>query len=422
MRPFVSLPFNSESLSYEVGISTKSNVIDQRRNTIRLLPGYQVTIKIIPQLVGATAQFKEMDVTARNCKLDGEIGELKFVNKYSKIGCEFECATNKAIEICHCVPWYITNNFTYTPMCESFGGHCFEEVLTNEANYKQCSSRCIEDCSGIPMTVVTSYVPINVDDACKRDSYFEKHFVHSSRQHFAFEIYRSLIEGDGQIPNLQTNLANGSLCRNFISKFVALVSVESPTDSITKSAREIRVTLIDQIGTIGGTLGLFTGMSILSMVEVAFFLVKFIRSFFKIKQSDLLTIGKKTREPNLSATGTNCHPDCNQKYHYNDLNEKIQEHEEEIRQLKQFKEKVKHLEKLVYMLLPEEKRHLIKIEEGSKTILPASKSPQPKTFEVKDLEINVDQIKVHISKFLLSAVILHLIALQDQHFLPDWNK
>jgi hypothetical protein len=403
MRPFVSLPFNSESLSYGVGISTKTNVIDQRRNTIQLLPGYQITIKTIPQLVGATDQFKKMDVTTRNCKLAGEIDGLKLINTYSKVGCEIECATNKAIEICRCLPWYFTNNFTGTPMCDSFGGHCFEEILTNEANYKKCSKWCIEDCSGMPMTVVNSYVPINLDEACKRNSYFEKHFVHSSRQYFTFEIYRSLIEGDGQIPDLQTNLANGTLCRNFISKFVALVSVESPTDSITKSAREIRVTLIDQIGTVGGTLGLFTGMSILSMVEIAFFFVKFIRSFFKIKQSDFLTIEKKPQEPNLPLTGTNCHPDCDQKF---------KEHEEEIRQLKQFKEKVKHLEELVYMLLPEEKRHLIQIEERSKTILPASKSPQPKSFELKDLEINVDQIKVYILKFLLSAVILHLIALQ----------
>ena len=121
---------------------------------------------------------------------------------------------------------------------------------------------------------------------------------------------------------------------------------------------------------------------------------RFIRSFFKIKQSDLLTIGKKTQEPNLSATGTNCHPECSQK---------LKEHEEKIR----------HLEELVYMLLPEEKRHLIQIEEESKTVLPASKSPQPKTFEVKDVEINLDQIKVYISKFLLSAVILHLITLQE---------
>ena len=384
MRPYVSLPFNSESLSYGVGISTKSNVIDQRRNTIRLLPGYQITIKVIPQLVGATDQFKEMDVTTRNCKLAGEINDLKLINTYSKVGCEFECATNKAIEICHCLPWYLTNNFTGTPMCDSFGGHCFEEILTNEANYKKCSRRCIEDCSGMPMTVVTSYVPINLDEACKRNSYFEKHFVHSSRQYFTFEIYRSLIEGDGQIPDLQKNMANGSLCRNFISNFVALVSVESPTDSITKSAREIRVTLIDQIGTVGGTLGLFTGMSILSMVEIAFFLVKFVRSFFKIKQSDLLTIGKKTpdqQEPNLSATEAN----------YQELKEENRQIKEEVRQLKE----------LVYLMMPQDKKHLIQIEAESKTIIPTLKHPKPKSFDVKDLEIKVDQFKVYIKVLTL---------------------
>ena len=129
------------------------------------------------------------------------------------------------------------------------------------------------------------------------------------------------------------------------------------------------------------------------MVEIAFFLVKFVRSFFKIKQSDLLTIGKKPQdhqEPNFSATGTNCHPDCSQKYHYNDLNQKIQEHEEEITQLKE----------LVYMLLPQEKKHLIQIKGESKTILPASKPSKPKNFEVKDLEINVDQFKVYIQVFI----------------------
>ena len=71
---------------------------------------------------------------------------------------------------------------------------------------------------------------------------------------------------------------------------------------------------------------------------------------------------------------------------HGDSNQKILELEEEIRQLKQ----------LVYTLLPQEQKHLIQIEAESKTILPASKHPKPKTFEVRDLEINVDQIKVCI--------------------------
>ena len=60
-----------------------------------------------------------------------------------------------------------------------------------------------------------------------------------------------------------------------------MVNVESPTSSVIKSSRETRVTFLDQLGTIGGTLGLFTGMSILSMVEVGFFIISFFRGCWK---------------------------------------------------------------------------------------------------------------------------------------------
>ena len=147
-------------------------------------------------------------------------------------------------------------------------------------------------------------------------------------------------------------------------------------------------------------------MSILSMVEVAFYLVKFVRSFFKIKLSDLLTIGKKSQdqqEPNLSATKTNY--------------QEIKELKEEVRQ---FKEEVTQLKKLVYLLLPQDKKNLIQIEAESKTIPPALKYPKLKRSEVKDLQIEVDQFKVYLN-FILSVVILHLIALQETatYFLPS---
>ena len=69
--------------------------------------------------------------------------------------------------------------------------------------------------------------------------------------------------------------------RGICHEVVAQVTVESSTSSIIKSKREPKVTFIDQLGTIGGTLGLFTGMSILSMIEVVLFLLKLLRSMFK---------------------------------------------------------------------------------------------------------------------------------------------
>ena len=377
MKPYVSLPFNSEHVHYTLGITTKINVIDQQRSTLQLLPGYHTTIKVTPQLMEATYQFKEMQVASRNCKLPHEVDGLKLINAYTRIGCEFECATDIAISACGCMPWYFTNNFTGTPMCDNFSGYCFEEILTHEANYKKCPEKCVEDCSGMPMAIIASYLPINTNDACKRGSVFDKHFVRSLRQHFAFENYRTLITGDGQIPDLSTSMANGSLCSNFIKKFVSIIKVESPTSTITKSAREVRVTFIDQIGTVGGTLGLFTGMSILSMVEVVFFLLKFIRNLFNINEEDLSFIDKITESKSSTAQKAIARHDSSP----NDCGCKVKELEENIRHYKEIfrqneerfrknEEDIRQLKELLLPLLTPDKQHCNKKQLDSRIFFP----------------------------------------------------
>ena len=63
------------------------------------------------------------------------------------------------------------------------------------------------------------------------------------------------------------------------------MTVETPTSTVIKSTRVQRITFSEQIAVIGGTLGLFTGMSILSCVEIICFC-------FKINEK-LWVFGKK---------------------------------------------------------------------------------------------------------------------------------
>ena len=107
-----------------------------------------------------------------------------------------------------------------------------------------------------------------------------QHLEHSFSKHFAFEAYETLVEG-GSLPDLETSLSNGSLCRNYVKKYLAFVSVSSPTGSVIKTVQDKRFTFFDQLGTVGGTLGLFTGMSLLSMVEVSIFAVVLIKCIIK---------------------------------------------------------------------------------------------------------------------------------------------
>jgi hypothetical protein len=55
-----------------------------------------------------------------------------------------------------------------------------------------------------------------------------------------------------------------------MKSYIAFLSIESPTTSVILSVRDKRNSFYDQLGTIGVSFGLFTGMSLLSMVEVMF--------------------------------------------------------------------------------------------------------------------------------------------------------
>ena len=214
-------PFSAESMSYNLGVSTKSNLIDQKRNIVQLLPGYHTVITIIPQLMGTSDQFDAMDVSSRKCKLPQETDGLNLINSYTRIGCEFECAVEKAVSLCRCMPWYYTNNFTGVPICDMFGGNCFEQIMSDETYYKQCPGRCMEDCIGMPMIVVKSFLPININEACKAGSFLNHHFIQSSRQQFPFESYERLATGDdGGIADLTTSKARISNEAEFFNMYV----------------------------------------------------------------------------------------------------------------------------------------------------------------------------------------------------------
>ena len=103
-----------------------------------------------------------------------------------------------------------------------------------------------------------------------------EHFEYWFSKHFAFEAYETLVDG-GSLPDLESSLLNGTLCQNYVKNFLAFVSVSSPTTSVIKTVRDKRFTFFDQLRTVGGTLGLFTGMSVLSMVEVSIFAVVLIK-------------------------------------------------------------------------------------------------------------------------------------------------
>ena len=380
MKPYVSLPFSGEYTPYTLGITTSGELIDQKRNLVELLPGHQISVTVIPQLVSTDDNFDSLTLYQRKCKFSHETDELplKMIKEYTRVGCELECAAKKATVLCKCMPWYYPNydeNKCEVPVCDMFGGKCFEEIMSNEKYYKMCPDICQQDCRGMSMSVVTSYIKINSDDFCNEGSFMDQLFKESAKQLLPFEHYK-LLANDGDLDlgellssnadilqnndlqimsdlknkfqnteeilhNLEESLKiiieennliglenmnkdknqklreslktkeklqslkenehligledmkggnkewRKSLCKQFVEKYVTLVSVESPTNTVGHTVRDIRDSLIEKLGIIGGTIGLFTGFSLLSLLEIIFVSITIYNQCFKKNAVDV---------------------------------------------------------------------------------------------------------------------------------------
>ena len=60
-----------------------------------------------------------------------------------------------------------------------------------------------------------------------------------------------------------------------------VVQIYLDTTTFGEIARDVKVTSEAALGLIGGTMGLFTGFSILSGVEIVYYLLKLFLSYFK---------------------------------------------------------------------------------------------------------------------------------------------
>ena len=238
MKPYSNQLYGPTALPYTVGVTGQKNFIDQRMLVHKLTPGYHTTLHVIPKIIESTSSFDDLPLDIRQCKLSHETSGFRFFQSYSNKACQIECAARKATSFCQCLPWNYPNNFTSLPMCDMFGGYCFNMIMSNIVYYKSCKSECVEDCQETSLSIWHRTVPLNTEDLCKDGTYFDAFFKKNFQKLFAFEHYRIMIE-EHDIPDLATSLSNGTLCMSYIRNYISLVTVESPTKSVTKVISEI---------------------------------------------------------------------------------------------------------------------------------------------------------------------------------------
>ncbi len=98
-----------------------------------------------------TEEFRAMDQHKRGCYYPEEL-ELQIFPLYSEANCVLECSWHVARERCGCVPWFLSDYFPGTLMCEATANRCIRSVVNaryDKRHYHLCKERCLPDCEKV---------------------------------------------------------------------------------------------------------------------------------------------------------------------------------------------------------------------------------------------------------------------------------
>lgn len=190
-------------------------------------------IYIIPDIITSDEDVRSLTAHQRNCYLENE-RKLKYFKIYTQRNCQIECLSQELLNTCACVPFDIIRGRD-TRVCEYSDDECAEKIR-REFTLEGSSCSCLQPCD----TFIYSYQFVQSDH--KGFIPAEERFARSDE----FKFY--------------TKYNIGQLTVQFKEK-------EFPTRQRVRT-----FTTVDFLSQIGGLLGLFAGISVLSLFEVFYFL------------------------------------------------------------------------------------------------------------------------------------------------------
>ena len=280
-------PDLERSEPFHVSVHDPSFVPNMLHGSNEARTGAITTFTVWPQLIETAQDLSANTVEERSCQFNFE-GSLKLFKQYHQDGCLFECLLEKSFGVANCTPWnypYLQEN---QQTCNFEGAFYFEEQMKNTTLLQQCQEQCPQECTKILYTSSVSSEPFDIDGMCGEEyDYFEAWFFYvKNHPNGLVRNYEELINGK--------NMTRLEFCKTVLQR-IAIVQIRLASNLVTAIKRSQRVTLTGQLANIGkvqisiqifsfhlncsillgGTLGLFTGMSIMSFCEIIFWLCRF---------------------------------------------------------------------------------------------------------------------------------------------------
>ncbi|XP_055846905.1 pickpocket protein 28-like [Episyrphus balteatus] len=210
------------------------------KNFIQLPLDQSVSLTIRPNIM-ASGDLRHYSPERRQCYYQNE-RYLRYFKVYTQANCESEWLANETLSECGCVKFSMPRNSSH-PICGYESLKCLESVINESRKFKfkhgkDPNNYCLPTCISIEYkTELEHQVPIT---------------------------YAQIRESNSEAGYLNTV--------NFVSSYrITKLKLKFKDDTFNGLKRTELYSLSDFIANCGGLLGLFMGISILSLVELVYF-------------------------------------------------------------------------------------------------------------------------------------------------------
>uniref|UniRef100_A0A182VZA7 Pickpocket n=1 Tax=Anopheles minimus TaxID=112268 RepID=A0A182VZA7_9DIPT len=200
--------------------------------------GSENRVIITPKINDAADQIRKVAQTQRQCVFASE-ANLSYYSVYSRNNCELECEAKLILENCGCVLYYLPKLYEDTKICSRANARCYEQIRSSIAFTANTSLSC----TCLPGCFEISYIP----DVTTAELQVGK-----------FGIRETLLD----------NVKDEQYARNNLALIYIFVK-DTYYRSFTKGEL---VGFTDFLSNVGGLLGLFLGFSIISLIEVIYYM------------------------------------------------------------------------------------------------------------------------------------------------------
>ncbi|CAG9802120.1 unnamed protein product [Chironomus riparius] len=216
-------------------------------------PGLETKVVITPKISEATNLIRRVPMQQRQCVFASE-NNLSYYNIYSKKNCEMECNSKLTESECGCTLYFMPRKYdNESKICSRLEAPCYENIIykiQNTMNGNLSCNHCLPACFEI---------------------------------NYGREISSSIL-GTGSFQTVEPQLSR-VYNANYIRDNLAVVHISLNENAYSGNTKNELIGFTEFLSNTGGLLGLFMGFSVISLMEIIYFLS--LRPYCALRRADV---------------------------------------------------------------------------------------------------------------------------------------